>query len=248
MSNKYIIILVALLASSCTIRKGSELNPEDDKYIFTVNHTGNGPWLTVDFQRGDSFYYPLMAIWLEDMEGNYIQTLFVPTSVATSVFRFGEIKENNWQPGVKRYPQTLPYWAHKRGVQAPDGLYMPAPDSPIPDAYSGATPITGFHMTTRSELPVTEPVRLKLELNQNWDWNEYWTNDLFPDDQYYKLSCQPAIVYEAILNPAFSGKEVLMKPIGHSHHSGANGELFPDLSTITTALQISDSILVKLGR
>jgi hypothetical protein len=39
-----------------------------------------------------------------------------------------------------------------------------------------------------------------------------------------------------------------MKPIGHSHHSGANGELFPDLSTITTALQISDSILVKLGR
>lgn len=246
---RYLVILVvALFVSSCTIRQRTEVNPEEEKYMFTVNQTGNGPWITVDFQRGDSFYYPLMAIWLEDMEGNYIQTLFVPTSVATSVFRFGEIKENSWKPGVKRYPQTLPYWAHKRGVQAPDGLFMPDPDSPIPDAFSGATPITGFYMSTRSELPVTEPVRLKLEINQNWDWNEYWTNDLYPDDQFYKLSCQPAIVYEAILDPAFSGNEVLMVPIGHSHHSGANGELFPDLSTITTALQISDSILVKLGR
>lgn len=243
-----LILLVALLTSSCTIRQGSELKTEDEKYVFTVNESGNGPWLTVDFQRGDSFYYPLMAIWLEDMEGNYIQTLFVPNSVATSVFRFGEIKDNSWKPGVRRYPQTLPYWAHKRGVQAPDGLYMPDPDSPIPDAYSGATPISGFLMSTRSELPVTEPVRIKLEINQNWDWNEYWTNDLYPDDKYYKLSCQPAIVYEAILDPAFSGNEVLMKAIGHSHHSGANGKLFPDLSTITTALQISDSIFVKLGR
>ncbi len=86
-----------------------------------------------------------------------------------------------------------------------------------------------------------------LEINQNWDWNEYWTNDLYPDDIYYKLSCQPALVYEAILDPALSGNESVMKVIGHSHYSGANGELYPDLSTITTALNIADSITVKLG-
>jgi len=39
-----------------------------------------------------------------------------------------------------------------------------------------------------------------------------------------------------------------MKAIGHSHYSGKTGELFPDLSTITTALQIADSIIVRIKR
>jgi len=34
--------------------------------------------------------------------------------------------------------------------------------------------------------------------------------------------------------------------VGHSHYSGKTGELFPDLSTLTTALQIADSIIVKV--
>jgi hypothetical protein len=37
-----------------------------------------------------------------------------------------------------------------------------------------------------------------------------------------------------------------MKPIGHSHYSGKTGELFTDLSTFTTALQIADSIVVRI--
>ncbi|MDX2414888.1 MAG: hypothetical protein QNK33_06830 [Bacteroidales bacterium] len=246
---KVFVILLSIFLAACTVnRKGSEVNIADDIHIFDVNESGTGPWLTLDFKRGESFYYPLMAIWLEDLEGNYIQTLYVPRSVATSIFRFGMVKDNNWEPGVRRYPQTLPYWAHKRGIRAPDGLFMPDPDSPITDAYSGATPITGFSMRTRTENPLSKPVKIMLEVNQNWDWNEYWTNDLYPDDKYYKLSCQPALVYEAVLNPAFSGNEVEMKVIGHSHHSGASGEIFPDLSTITSALRIAESIRVKLGK
>jgi hypothetical protein len=38
----------------------------------------------------------------------------------------------------------------------------------------------------------------------------------------------------------------IMMPIGHSHPSGQTGELFTDLSTLTTALQIADSIVVKI--
>lgn len=55
---------------------------------FTKNENSEGPRIRVEFQRGESFYYPLMAIWLEYPEGNYIRTLFVPESVATSVYRF----------------------------------------------------------------------------------------------------------------------------------------------------------------
>jgi hypothetical protein len=37
-----------------------------------------------------------------------------------------------------------------------------------------------------------------------------------------------------------------MVPVGHSHYSGKTGEIFPDLSTLTTALRIADSIIVRV--
>jgi hypothetical protein len=40
--------------------------------------------------------------------------------------------------------------------------------------------------------------------------------------------------------------EYTMKVIGHSHYSGKTGELFTDLGTITTALQIVGSLTVKI--
>ena len=43
-----------------------------------------------------------------------------------------------------------------------------------------------------------------MEINQNWDWNEYWTNDKYPDDENYKMSCQPALVYEAVIDSKYS--------------------------------------------
>lgn len=141
------IVLIAMLSASCSVnRSGSDLNEEDDIYVFSVKDSGSGPWINVDFQKGDSFYYPLMAIWIEDMEGNFIQTIFVPKSVASSTFRFGKVADNKWEPGIKRYPQTLPYWAHRRGIKASDGLYMPDSENPIADAYSGATPVTSFNL------------------------------------------------------------------------------------------------------
>jgi hypothetical protein len=41
-------------------------------------------------------------------------------------------------------------------------------------------------------------------------------------------------------------EEYIMQPIGHSHPSGKDGEMVRDLSTLTTALQIADSIVVKI--
>ncbi|MDT8400639.1 MAG: hypothetical protein RQ743_03000 [Bacteroidales bacterium] len=249
MKNLIAILIILSLSYSCSLKSGqSDATEEEDILYFTKNENSIGPWITVEFQKGESFYYPLMAIWLEDLEGNYIQTLFVPESVATSVYRFGEVKDGKWEAGVRRWPQTLPYWAHKRNIKASDGLFMPDPDNPVPDAYSGATPITGFVMSARADEPVEKPVNVMLELNQNWDWNEYWTNDKYPGDEYYLRSCQPAVVYKATINPAFPDREVVMKAIGHSHPSGSTGELFSDLSTLTTALTIADSINVYIGK
>lgn len=246
---KVSLIVAIILASvtSCFVnRQRSEKVIAKVEFEFSTNENGTGPWFRVEFQRGASFYYPLMAVWLEDMEGKYIQTLYVPNSVATSNYGYGEIRDRAWQPGVRRHPQIVPYWSHKRGVKASDGLYMPDQENPVPDAYSGATPVTGFVLNARADKPIEQPVRVLIEINQNWDWNEYWTNDKFPGDEHYSLSCQPAVVYEALLDPAMKGVDIVMKPIGHSHPSGATGELFPDITTLTTALTIADSIVVRL--
>lgn len=244
-----IIALSMIFLSSCIVNQQDSKGLADEElFFFETNKMGTGPYITLEFTRGESFYYPLMAVWLEEIDSTYIQTLYVARSVATSVFRFGETSGRQWIPGVRRYPQTLPYWSHKRGVVASDGLYMPEPDNPVPDAYTGATPTTGFIMLSRSDMPLDRPVRILLEINQNWDWNEYWTNDRYPDDEDYKRSCQPALVYEAILDPAFAGKVMIMRPIGHSHYSGRTGDLYKDLSTLTTALHIADTIKVSLGR
>lgn len=85
-----------------------------------------------------------------------------------------------------------------------------------------------------------------MEINQKWDRNEFWTPDRYSGDEFYKMSCQPAVVYEAIVETGSPKKFYPMKLIGHSHYSGINDELNPDLSTLTTALDIADSVIVRI--
>lgn len=239
-----ITVLLAAACSAATMNK-KEATPEQ-KTIITANPEGKGPLISLEFTKGKSFNYPLMAVWLEDPEGNYIQTLFVPVTIATGVFKYGKQDKNKWVSAPKRAPQTLPYWSHKRGIKASDGLYMPEPENPVADAYSGATPVQGFILNAKADQELPRVFRVMFEINQNWDWNEYWTNNKYPDDENYKMSCQPALVYETLVDLTNLKESYRMKPIGHSHYSGKTGELFPDLSTITTALNIADSIVVRI--
>lgn len=49
-----------------------------------------------------------------------------------------------------------------------------------------------------------------------------------------------------MIDSRYAKDSYLMKPVGHSHYSGKTGELFTDLGTLTTALEIADSIIVKI--
>jgi hypothetical protein len=244
---KYIIIILMVFFAACSAKPSTSKTAERQKFTeVQTNAAGTGPAIEVKFYGGKSLYYPLMAVWLEDEQGDYIQTMFVPKTIATGIFKYGSDASGKWVEAAKRAPQTLPYWSHKRAIAASDGLYMPEPENPIADAYSGATPTTSFTLTARADGPLPEKFRVMFEINQNWDWNEYWTNDKFPGDENYMMSCQPAIVYEAVIDMQPPQESYRMKPVGHSHYSGMTGELFPDLSTLTTALQIADSIIVKV--
>lgn len=237
-----ILFLIPLLLSC----KSSKMTDQQAKEYLTVNSEGKGPEVILEFAKGKEHNHPSFVFWAEDMQGNYIQTLFITVSLGTGVFGHGDASTGKWMPGEITRPAAVPYWAHKRGVQTRDGLYMPTKDNPIPDAYTGATPSTNFMIKTKFDRQPPESFRILFEINQSWDWNEYWTNNKYPDDKEYKTSCQPALVYLAEIDLKNPQEFYELKVIGHSHYSGKTGELFTDLSTITTALNIADGIKVSV--
>ncbi len=243
----FILFLLAagLLFNNCrSTKKSMELTTAPEQLQTFSNVQGR--LITINFEKGASFNYPLMAIWAEDPEGKYLQTLYVAKSIAKGVFEHGDASEGKWLPGPLRRPAALPYWGHKRGIQAPDGLYIPDKDHPMPDAVTGATPQSDFILTSRLlDTTITKFIVL-FEINQTWDWNQYWHNNRYPDDDEYKTSCQPAVVYAANIDLADKKPYYELKPVGHSHYSGQDGKLYTDLSTLTTALEITKRITVRV--
>lgn len=224
--------------------KSSKARKQDSIVFITSNVDGSGKSIDIEMTKGKSHNHPTFVLWIEDTTGNYIQTLFVTKALGRGIFNYGDKSGGTWKPGEVHRPAALPYWAHKWGVRKVNGYYEPTSKNKVPDAYSGATPAGSFILNTRTDNALTGKVKILMEINQPWDWNEYWNNTLFPENTDYKTSCQPAVVYSALIDMDNPGTIIEMKPIGHSHYSGKTGELFSDLSTITTALHIAEQITV----
>lgn len=88
-----------------------------------------GPWAT-----GKDWYQ--MALWLEDTQGRYAQTLYVTADVGREGLGNGF-----WRLfgiTLREAPESLPVWAHRRGVRYGESYY-PSKEKPLPDAVTGAT-------------------------------------------------------------------------------------------------------------
>lgn len=213
-----------------------------EKEVIRTIVDGNGPEIILAVTIGAEHNHPMMAAWIEDMDGNFLQTIYVNQSVAKAYYAYAENQKGSWQPGPAIRPASLPVWAHHRGIKSDDGHFMPTQDNPVPDAYTSATPPADFMIVSKAEQKISGKVKIFFEINQSWDWNEYWTNSKFPDDAEYKTSSQPSVVYLAIIDFDKPGETVLLKAIGHGHYSGKDGKINTDLSTLTTALQIVDKV------
>jgi hypothetical protein len=53
-------------------------------------------------------------------------------------------------------------------------------------------------------------------------------------------------VYAVTVDLNSSEKEYFLNPVGHSHPSGKNGKLYTNLTTITTAKNIAERIVVRV--
>ena len=212
-----------LTSSGFDHKKNSDLQ---DPVILKTNLTANGVDLEIEFMKGYAFLNPLFAFWYEDTLGNYLQTLYVVRSVGIGFFQYGVLENEEWIPAPLRKPATLPVWAHRRGILAEDSLYMPTPENPVPDAVTGATPQTNFILITKTNDSGQRYINLFMEINQSYDWNDFYTLDIYPKDHNYKENSQPAIVYSVMIDLRKRNQTYKMRPIGHSHLSGKDGLIY----------------------
>jgi hypothetical protein len=217
--------------------------PSADTIVTNKSNTGKS--VTVNFKRGTAHNHPLMAIWTTDMNDEYIETLYIAKSIGKGVFEHGDKSSGKWQPGALRRPAALPVWSHSRNVQEADGLYIPTQETAMPDAVTGATPPGSFLLKTRLAQETPNEFKIWFEINQPWDWNAFWTNNKYPDDENYKTSSQPSLVYSSTIKQNTSETTQLVL-VGHGHYNGKDGSINTDLSTITTAKMITESIEVKI--
>lgn len=244
-----VLFLTTLISVECS-RKSTDVSKSVSDKIETIstNINGQGISLEIEFTKGKKHNYPSFAIWLQDLEGNYIQTLFVTRYFATGIYGHADAGNNTWsdKSGESLRKAALPYWSYNRGIISRDSLYIPTPENPVPDAYTGATPKGDFILKTKTDQIINGKYRLLMEINQPWDWNEFWKNDKYPNNSDYKSSCQPSLVYAVVIDMNSETNEYYLNPIGHGHFAGEDGELYTDLSRHTTALQIINKIKVEI--
>lgn len=202
--------------------------------------------MIISIKKGESFNHPTYVIWEEDMAGNYLKTLFITKSYASGIFGHQMIKDSIWlnKAGSSFQPAALPYWSFKKGL-IDDKYVVPTPEHPFIDAFTCATPQEDFQFETSTKLEENQR-RILLEVNQTWDWNRFWTNNKFPDNHAYKHSAQPSIIYAVVINK--DDMSFTLNPIGHGDPKGESDKLFTDLSSLTTAKDIFESIKIQISK
>ena len=226
------ILTLSIFLMNCTTQKKM-----GDKIVISDNSKTQNTSMVLE--KGKYFNHPTFVIWVEDKCGNFLKTIYITQSYASGIFNKKMIGDTLWldEKGESIQPAALPYWTHRSGFNV-----VPNQSKPYTDAYSGATPQSDFEFKT-GVLDDIYDYQIYLEVNQAWDWNKYWTNDKYPDNYAYKHSAQPSIIYRAFVDNNTS--EFYLNPVGHGDPTGKTGNLYTDLSTITTAKDIFKNIILK---
>lgn len=242
---RYLILLIIPLALlGCMDTKVAE------EYVTNLetNKGEEGTPVEIQFLKGKNHNHPTFSVWVENLDGKYIETLYVTQYLGSGIFGHASLGDRKWdtKPGPAKRPSTLPYWLHKRNIKSDEQTYLPTPDKPVPDAITAATPPGDFVLKSVIKSKLPEKFVILLEINQPFDWNDYWSNSKYEGEYDYYYSSQPAIVYSVTIDQTKKDAEYYLNPIGHSHYSGLDGELYTDLSTLTTAKEIANKIKVRI--
>lgn len=131
---------------------------------------------------------PQIAVWVEDSDGTYVDTLFV-TKKASG---------NKWIGSPKGgRPESLPDWYKAKG-QNPDGKIS----TDELDATTSATPKKGIVINKDLSMKKGKTYVFKCQANQSFDYNDYYTK------KNSGVDGQPAVLYTGEIIPDGTEKEI----------------------------------------
>ena len=178
---------------------------------------------------------PQMAVWLESADGQFIGTVYVTEKAASG----------NWRGGkdVSR-PEALPVYFHRADLNRSS--------NGAADTVSGATPKKGdddSQTWTGSFSLAAGKYRIMAEVNSSFDYNSNYP------EQDENVNGQPSLVYAAGFEINESGKELQVRgnrefdlqPVGHGDPTGESGVMIPDLSGMTSALDMLDRMYAAVN-
>ncbi len=171
------------------------------------------------------------VIWLEDLNGNYIKTLYVTERAA----------RKNWIFSPKEgRPESLPVWYKAsqydaaKSAKKEKGL-----EGAEFDAVTNATPKSGIQIT--SEVPDGDFV-LKAEFNTSFDYNDFYTK------KNSGVNGQPSVVYSTEVSVSDSDNyngRITMEFCGTGSPDGTDGKIHDFTEKLTTAKSIVKNIEVS---
>ena len=238
------------------LRKSVSL--QEGSYQTLTTHIGkDGLAINIELRRGEHYEsapqplflgltyttVPQVAFWVEDLEGHYIDTLYVTKKSTNASF---VPTEDIF--GTTSRPEALPYWSHQRGVKYDNNLMVPGVGNTDLDGMTGPTPLGNYdiHSNTSTRL---RQFKVMMEINRSYDFNKFYSKDKFPDDPIYSgsgSSGQPSVIYSATVDLDAPKRAFFMEAVGHGHHSGADGLLYTDMQGIDTALQLVKRVIVDI--
>ena len=167
---------------------------------------------------------PVMACWLETVDGKYVDTIFVSQNVA---------KHTWYSAPAEGCPEALPIWSHaaaQRNV----------------DAVSGATPKGGSAIAEKTGTGIPAGTyTVKFEVNKSSDFNKAFPDKLAPGDSRFSgPNGQPSLLYAGTIQVGAGPASTKLEVKGTGSLRGTDGDV-QSLDGITTALGIVDSVIVS---
>lgn len=249
MKNRKLFLFLVVIIFALIVYKVVDIIKLNRTSIITMSDKKEGKNIAISITKGEEYLHkfkvnsiisiktpPQFAVWIEDLNGNYIETLYATSKIVNQ--SWSKAPNDSAQKGEIKREEALPYWTHKRSN---NGINS--------DAVSSATPKGSSVIKTKANGKQGKYV-IFAEFNNSTDFNEHYPKDALPSKDNYSGgawgSGQPAIVYSATIDLDSINKVYELKPVGHSSPDGRDGKLYNDLSNLTTAKNIIKSVTVEV--
>jgi hypothetical protein len=172
---------------------------------------------------------PQFAIWLEEVAGAEIRTVWVTEKTGTG----------SWGGRIVR-PVSLPYWV-SRWKKETGSSRSPTPGNPAVDALTGATPAQDLACET--QVSAGSRWYYYIEINVSGDYNDSFAAVSKDGKRDKNGNGQPSIIYKGQIT-ALPGRQNTPRLVGRTDQFESVDRIIEDLEGISAAKDLFSEIVV----